>query len=194
MNLLKKLAGTRSAVTSALDELDVIRSRNADLQADLRRISSAPLPVAQALEFFDQWAERISAEALTSLRPEKLLEAKSGPAGLALPFVTIRLPDGTPERIEKTAIETSFGLMVGVCLPALRSQVEERLETAMAGRQPLTMAERAEQIAKVEAELFAGEMMEEAIVRSVEQAGLDVQRRADASPAAVLASDASLPA
>ncbi|WP_417264547.1 hypothetical protein [Celeribacter sp.] len=193
MNLLKKLAGTRSAVTSALDELDVIRSRNADLQSEVRRLHAAPLPVSEALEYFDQWAERTAADAIERLRPERLLDAKAAPSGLSLPSVVVDAGGG-PERVYTAAIECSFGVMLDACLPAVRASVEEALEQAVAGRECLTMQERAEKLEQAKADLMTMELEEESLVRALEASGLPVERRADADPQAVLCADASLPA
>lgn len=192
MNLLKKVTASRSAVTDAMDQIDVIRAKNADLQSEIRRLSSAPLPVSEALEYFDQWAERTAADAIERLRPERLLDAKVAPSGLSLPSVIVDAGGG-PERVYTAAIECSFGIMLDACLPAVRASVEERLERSVAGRECLTMQERAEKLERAQAELLEIELVEEGIVRALEASGLDVQRRADAAPAAVLAADASLP-
>lgn len=59
--------------------------------------------------------------------------------------------------------------------------------------QGLTEAERDAERTRLEAELIAAELVEEALVREAERSGIVLERRADAHPAAVLAPDAAMP-
>lgn len=186
------LKGSRSAVTNAMDQIDVIRAENSELQAELRRLAAAPIPLSEALEHFDAWAERQASEAISRLHPEHLLDQKYASRGLSLPNVTVRVGD-QPVEAHRIAIDALFGALIATNLPALRSIVEDHLEAALRGREPLSAMERAERIAETEARLMEAELQEEGLIRGLEAAGLDVQRRADASPAAVLAHDDSLP-
>ncbi|WP_226553577.1 hypothetical protein [Celeribacter naphthalenivorans] len=193
MSLLKKLTASRSAVTDAMDQLDVIRAKNADIQSEIRRLEVAPLPVGEALELFDNWAEKQAEEAFQSLRPELLLDPGLRAGELSLPDFTYVL-DGKSGRAHHRADEVLWGLIIATALPSVRSIVEEKVEAAVLGRECLSRQERAEKIERAQVELLEIELVEEGIVRALEASGLDVQRRADADPQAVLASDASLPA
>lgn len=117
----------------------------------------------------------------------------------AHPAGEIRLPDfsarieGELHRAGDRADDLLWSLILATALPAVRNIIEERLEAAVAGRECLTAAERVERIEKAEGELLKLELSEEALVRSLEGAGLPVDRRADADPRAVLCAEASLP-
>lgn len=191
-NLTKKLTGTRNAVTGALDDLDVIRAAIATKKTEIEALHRAPIPVSEALEQFDRWAAGKAEQAVQSLRPELLSDPANVSGEMRLPDLSYRL-DGEIARADHRADEILYGLILATAMPAVRSIVEERIEAATAGRECLTAAERVERIAKAEAELLHLELSEEATVRALEGAGLPVERRADASPRAVLCAQASLP-
>ena len=175
-----------------MDQLDVIRAKNADIQSEIRRLERAPLPVGEALDLFDRWAEKQAEEAFQSLRPELLLDPGHVAGELQLPDFTYVI-DGENGRAHHRADQTLWGLIIATALPSVRSIVEERLEAGVAGRETLTRHERMERIEKCQGDLLELELTEEALIRSLETSGLDVQRRADAAPAAVLAHSGSLP-
>jgi hypothetical protein len=191
--IAKKLAGTRSAVTSAMDELDVLRASIVEKRQEIETLRRAPIPVGEALKAFDTWAANRAEDAITRLRPEHLVDPAHPAGELRLPDFSARV-EGEFHRADDRADDLLFALIMATAMPAVRSIVEERLEQATAGRPTLTRTERVERIAEAEAELLALELSEEATVRSLEAAGLPVERRADADPRAVLASESSLPA
>lgn len=190
--LTKKLTGTRSAVTDAMDSLDVIRARVAEKRAELEEIRRAPIPVSEALANFDRWAADRAEDAVSRLRPEHLVDPAHPAGELRLPDFSARV-QGELHRAGDRADDLLWSLILATALPAVRNIVEEKLEAAVAGRECLTAAERVERVTLAEAELLHLELSEEALVRSLEGAGLPVERRADASPAAVLCAQASLP-
>lgn len=192
-SIMKKITGTRSAVTSALDELDVMRSQISEKKAEIDSLRRAPIPTSEALKAFDTWAANRAADAIDRLRPEHLVDPAHPAGELRLPDFSARV-DGELHRAGDRADDLLFALIMATAMPAVRSIVEERLEAAVAGRETLTRNERVERVETAEAELLALELQEEATVRALEAAGLPVERRADASPAAVLCAQASLPA
>jgi hypothetical protein len=191
-NLTTKLTGTRNAVTGALDDLDVLRSQIAEKRNEIEALHRAPVPVSEALEQFDKWAADRAEQAVQSLRPELLSDPANVSGEMRLPDLSYRL-DGEIARADHRADEILYGLILATAMPAFRSIVEERIEAATAGRECLTAAERVERIERAEAELLDLELQEESVVRSLEGAGLPVERRADASPVAVLCAAVSLP-
>ena len=184
-NVLKKLTSARSAVTATLDELDALRASIAEKRQEIETIRRAPLPVSEALKAFDVWA----ADAIDRLRPEALADPAHPAGELRLPDFSARV-EGELHRAGDRADDLLWSLIVATAMPAVRSIVEEKLEAAVAGRETLTRTERVEQ---TEGELLQLELSEEATVRALEGAGLPVERRADASPLAVLAAAVSLP-
>jgi hypothetical protein len=190
--LTKKLTGTRNAVTDAMDQLDVMRSQISEKKAEIDSLHRAPIPTSEALKAFDTWAANRAEEAIDRLRPEHLVDPAHPAGELRLPDFSARV-EGEFHRADDRADDLLFALIMATALPALRSIVEEKIEAAVAGRETLTRNERVERIERAQAELLALELQEEATVRSLEAAGLPVERRADAAPAAVLCAQASLP-
>jgi hypothetical protein len=190
-SIMKKITGTRSAVTSALDELDVMRSQISEKKAEIDSLRRAPIPTSEALKAFDTWAANRAEDAVSRLQPEHLVDPAHPAGELRLPDFSARV-EGELHRAGDRADDLLFSLILATAMPAVRSIVEDRLEQATAGRECLTAAERVERIEKAEGELIDLELQEEATVRALEAAGLPVERRADASPQAVLASAASL--
>lgn len=190
--LTKKLTGTRNAVTGALDDLDVIRAAIAEKRNEIDSLRRAPIPTSEALANFDRWAADRAQDAIDRLRPEALVDPNHPAGELRLPDFSARV-DGELHRAGDRADDLLFSLMLATAMPAVRSIVEERLEAAVAGRETLTRTERVERVERAEGELLQLELSEEATVRALEGAGLPVERRADASPLAVLAAEASLP-
>lgn len=191
-NLTKKLTGTRNAVTGALDDLDVIRAAIATKKTDVEALRRAPIPVSEALKAFDTWAANRAEDAITRLRPEVLVDPNHPAGELRLPDFSARV-EGELHRAGDRADDLLWSLIMATAMPAVRSIIEDKIEAAVAGRECLTAAERVERIANAEAELLHLELSEEATVRALEGAGLPVERRADASPAAVLCAQACLP-
>lgn len=170
----------------------VLRAAIATKKTDVEALRRAPIPVSEALEQFDRWAADKAADAIDRLRPEHLVDPAHPAGELRLPDFSARV-EGEFHRAGDRADDLLFALIMATALPALRSIVEEKIEAAVSGRETLTRNERVERIERAQAELLALELQEEATVRALEAAGLPVERRADASPQAVLASAASLP-
>ena len=191
-NVLKKLTGTRDAVTSALDGLDVIRAQVSEKRAEIESLRRAPVPVSEALKSFDVWAANRAEDAITRLRPEALVDPTHPAGELRLPDFSARV-EGELHRAGDRADDLLWSLIVATAMPAVRSIVEERLEAAVAGRECLTAAERVERVEKAAGELLQLELSEESLIRSLEAAGLPVERRADADPRAVLCAGGCLP-
>jgi hypothetical protein len=190
--LTKKLTGTRNAVTDAMDQLDVMRSQISEKKAEIDSLHRAPIPTSEALAAFDRWAADKAEDAVNRLRPEHLIDPAHPSGELRLPDFSARV-EGELHRAGDRADDMLWSLVIATSMPAVRSIVEDKLEAACAGRECLTAVERVERIAKAEGELLELELSEEALVRSLEGAGLPVERRADASPAAVLCAAVSLP-
>lgn len=75
----------------------------------------------------------------------------------------------------------------------MRQALTMRLDNVYSKKSGLTDEERAAAIGAADRNLFALEMAEEGLIREAERAGIDVLRRADADPRAVLAADEVLP-
>ena len=192
-SVLKKLTSTRTAVTGALDEIDVLRASIVEKRREIEGLRRAPIPTSEALANFDRWAADKSEDAIDRLRPEHLVDPAHPAGELRLPDFSARV-EGELHRAGDRADDLLFSLILATAMPTVRNIVEERLEQATAGRECLTQSERFERVERAQAELLDLELSEEALVRSLEGAGLPVERRADASPAAVLCAGGCLPA
>jgi len=76
----------------------------------------------------------------------------------------------------------------------MRAALTERLiDARIAGAKTASVAKKRADLAALDADLLAAEMAEESLIRSAEASGIEITRRRDADPRAVLAADAALP-
>lgn len=182
-NLLKSLTATRSATAEALDALDLLREGIAAKHGEIARIAAAPAPVEDTMAAFDGWMDSFATDAVDALRPGRLLAP--GAAGQGLPLSGF--PDGT------RAAEVVLGLLIAVKRQAFTALVRGQIEDMTMGVETMSAATRQKKMDRARAELQEAEMLEETCIRALEQAGVMVARRPDASPGAVLASEDALP-
>lgn len=188
-NLMKNLTASRSATSESLGALDGLRESIAAKQQEITSLHRAPLPVQDALKVFDTWADSAATRAIDSLSIARLIDPSAQAAGLRLPIVTL---PGQPVPNSQPAAEALLGLIMLACRPQLRQVIAGQLADLLVGREPLTDHERARRIGEAERQLRQALALEEIAVRQLEEAGVQVARRADADPASVLASDAHL--
>lgn len=187
--LLKSLTASRSATAESLDALDGLRESIAEKRQEIAALHRAPLPVEDALKAFDRWADNASTRAIDSLALDRLIDPSSLAEGLRLPVSTLpgqAVPNAMP------AAEALLGLILLAARPQLRKVIQGQLQDLTQGREVVSDQERARRIAEAEAQLRQAEGMEEVAIRSLEETGVAVARRADASPEIVLASDKAL--
>ena len=84
-------------------------------------------------------------------------------------------------------------LLFAALAPQLKAILLKKLEAHFKQRPGIAADDRAEQIAEIDRELRDLELSEESCIRAASRAGFEILRRADANPAAVLASDDELP-
>lgn len=75
----------------------------------------------------------------------------------------------------------------------LADAIVNECEEALEGRETISEQERGSRLAKIDADILAAELAEEAVIRMAEAGGFPVERRIDADPRAVLARDEDLP-
>ena len=104
------------------------------------------------------------------------------------------LNGGSGAMIGAGAIQrNTFGFMCAVAPAGMFELLSRKLDDAYATGPGVTAAERAALLAKADAHLLEMSLVEEAIIRACEGAGMAVLRRPDADPRAVLAPDSALP-
>jgi hypothetical protein len=189
---ISRLAVRRSAqidVNSTLEDVDNLRAQIDSLREERAAVEVAPRPQVEILASLDGWLDAAATEATDRLRLGRLLD-RTQPVALTLPTFVDRAAatiNAAP------AVETLFGLLIATNRKAIRSLLSDQLSDLMADRPGLTDGERADRLAELDGALLATEFAEERAVRALEAAGVEVLRRSDASPLAVLADDAALP-
>ncbi|MER9596698.1 hypothetical protein [Mesorhizobium sp. M0244] len=167
------LALLQRASRDARSDLDAIRSRIEDLQAERHRIEAAPDDIATIERQIDRQIEAA---------------IKADP--LHFPI----LVRGNPMHLSvtgdlKRAIESNPFAVLAALDPA-------RMKAAMLATMPrdgLTPEVRSARLAQIDADILSSEVAEEVACREVERAlGADLPRRPDANPAIILAPDAEL--
>jgi hypothetical protein len=185
-DFLKILQTSRTATTSALQVVDQIRAAISAKKEEIAALQRAPRPVAEAMRLFDAWADHEATKAVDALRIDVLLDSSVATPGLRLPMTGIPQQTGANAA---PAAEALLGLILLTCRNQVRAVIQGQLSDMLDGREALTNAERATRLTRAQADLAEAERTEEAAIRSLEAVGVTIARRADASPAAVLASD-----
>lgn len=191
MNPFKKIfARSRAAVADAHSAIADLREQIAAIKARVVDIERAPQNIEAAMAAFDSWVDRIGTAALDDLRLELASEASwTGPR---LPIAIVK-HDGFAVRDSVYALEMLFGLVALTSREALRKIVMEQLADRMGDERGLSAEERATALASAHADLLAAELMEEGLIRAMDEAGSSVARRGDVPGAVLLAADSVLP-
>lgn len=188
-DLLKGFTKHRTAMASAFDSLDRVRTEIDAKVQEIESLRTAPRPVADALAAFDMWCDATATSAIDRVSLYHMLQPKHD-GGLRLP--SYRAPGETTPDLT-AATEILLGLVALTGRDKLREIVSGQLSDLVQGRETLTAEERAARIAAAEADLLHLQLVEEVIIRQMLNAGLAVVRRVDATALALLADDASLP-
>lgn len=190
-NPLRLLTGAPSpaarAAATLRRDLDAAREATAAAKAEIGRLESAPSDIETALAAFDAWADRAIQAAIDTLPIARLTDPRS--AHLGLDIGAYARP-GQPADATPTA-KAAMGLAVLAMRDRLRQAVADQLSDLI-GDAGMTADQRAAALAAAHRALTAAEAAEELAVRDLERAGLPVQRRPDADPRAVLATDQRL--
>lgn len=194
LDAFKKFRAPRDAVASSFAVLDALREATAEKKAEIARIERAPVPVAEAMTAIEDWMAEAATAAVDGLSLRALLEPGRAAEGIRLPVAfshvdgKATIPDASP------AVAALLGLFIATNGPALRKVLAAQLADLSEIRgEAIPAAERAARIEAARAELLEAELLEEAATRQIEAAGLDVARRPDADPRALLCADACLP-
>ncbi|MDK4714676.1 hypothetical protein [Rhizobium sp. CNPSo 4039] len=158
----KSVAGGQTLMTT----LEEVRKRIVLKRYSITKIQQAPASPNEALQRLNEWIETTT--------------AGSAVENLAARFVApgYRQPtSGVPTEIIAAAIAGP-----------LRELIGGAISKSYGSAKGISAADRARELAKAEGELLEFECAEEAIIRHAEQCGIDVLRRIDADPRAVLCS------
>lgn len=187
--ILKSFTKHRTALASAFDSLDEIRSQIDAKAQEVENLRNAPRPVADALIAFDAWCDATATSAIDRVSLYHMLQPKHD-GGLRLP--SYRAPGETTPDLT-SATEILLGLLILTGRDKLRAVIQGQLLDLTRDRETLDAEQRAARIAAAEADLLHLQLVEEVIIRQMQNAGLAVVRRVDAPALALLADDTALP-
>jgi hypothetical protein len=142
------------------DDLPALRRRIAELKAERQRIERAPLLEKDALARIEPDIARLGANLppITVANLDALLRAR--PAAVLARL----LPEAVAQAIAESQRETYAASPI----------------------RPMSPSARARELARIEADLRTAEIAEETFIRAAEASGVEIDRRADATPAIVL--------
>lgn len=158
---------------SARADLDAIRDRIADLQAERAKVEFMPRDLGTIEKEVDQ-----AIEAAIRNRP------------LFFPFLLRQEPHYLPVigAFNKSFEMNAFGVFAALDAPRLKAAIMATMPT-----DGLTQESRSAQLARLDAEILSAEIAEEVACRELELAlGTDMPRRADVNPAILLAPDVEI--
>jgi hypothetical protein len=175
-----KVSAIQKAMATAVAGVEEIRQAIADLRNERQKIASAPVPAAEATVLFMQMLDR--------------WEAGGRNRFIGIEPIVQAATSGQVPQIEIHQSAT-VGHVLGLLVPLLRPQLEAALTAAVEGHYQtvppgLPAAERTLRLAEIDQELLRLECLEEEAIEAAATGGLHVDRRPDASPAAVLGVDA----
>lgn len=171
---LKSLFGGKGADPFA--QIETLRSQILLAKGELRDLRNAPIPKADAIAALDASIARL---------------ASRGRADLTSNLAQLVRPKGSADFTPTMPTDSVFALLVAVAPDAIRAAVMGELDLVYGNSKTLdhlpTREAREQRAAELTAQLAQNELAEETLIRQIEGAGLAIARRADASPAAVLA-------
>jgi len=192
--MLNKLARMRAAprpINDLLEAVDDCREQIAGLRSERARVAAAPRPASEILADIDEALDGLATAAIDRLQLHRLIGRKA-PAEIRVPLAPGR--DLAEQYVNtEVAARTLFGLIIAAAREPLRAVLAGQIEDRLDGRECLTDTEIEARVSEIDRLILAAELSEEAATRTLEAAGIEVQRRGDADPLVVLAADDALP-
>lgn len=177
-SIAKVFERQKAATRSVHEGIEEIRLQVIVLQDQRDQLRRLPVDRQRALAALDDGIAQMAAR----LDARNLMAGLTRPSGGRPHFDLTTIPDAL----------TPVWLAV-LCPDRLRQHFADLIDDVYESRDDLPEAARAAEHARLDAEILSVELMEEALVRSAERAGLPVLRRADLDPRAALAHDDALP-
>lgn len=171
---LKAMFGGKGA--DPFSQVETLRTEILLAKSELRDLANAPIPRADAEAALDDSIARL---------------ARKGQADLTANLAQLVRPKGHPDFSPTMPTDSVFALLVAVAPDAVKAAVTSELNVVYGNAKRLdhlpTREAREARAKELTAQLAKDELREETLIRQIEAAGLAIARRADASPAAVLA-------
>jgi hypothetical protein len=163
--------------TPLVERLEAQRAKIADLKADRQAVKDAPKPSSIAKAHARQVIEELAARgapnpmiALETDSPFQFQGAEVIPAGVQLPLHRVDLLATIVWAVKETILEKAEAL------------IDDAADDASA----LSAMQKRERITAIDRDLLAAERIEESLIEAAIACGVNVDRRADASPLAIL--------
>lgn len=166
MSLKDKIARAVGGVSS---EVDRIRGEIARLKETREAVMGGQRSLAEAEAMLDEALDRIAARFNPSATA--LLNPETTVADFVVGYGTTDTPTEMLVWLHRDALKARF-------MSAMKDAAEPGAVTA---------EDRRERVAKIDAQLFDLEQQEERLIEEAEEAGIEITRRPDADPRAVLA-------
>lgn len=176
--IVRAMAERSKAVRAVYEEISGVRAEIVRTRQAAREVEALPPPMSEALALIDAELDRLQDVGLVGLEVRSIVNQQ---------FDESEFRINTDDRLLP-------GLMALIGRDAIRTAAAAKLEEAYRGRPGIDQGERQARLDAFAAELLDLEFVEEAIIRQAEGAGLDISRRQDADPRAVLAPSSRLPA
>ncbi|NSZ82937.1 hypothetical protein G6L97_00760 [Agrobacterium tumefaciens] len=166
----KSVSKSKRAGADLFEGLEDIRLKVVLTRAAIGELERAPVALSIASDRVDTWLADLHKEETLKLFVRRFM------------FPSYRAPQPAE----------ALDFMMGILSQMVRGEMLKLLTANYGDIEGLTEADRKSQIEAKTAEALALELSEEAIIRHLEDLGLDILRRFDADPLAVLASKESL--
>ncbi len=174
-----RVAAIQKAMAGANSSIAEIRETIATLQREREAIRAAPVPISEAIPLIDNllayWSHAGRSDGIEAIAAAVMV-------GQA-PHIELHSPRAT--------LADTLTLLAPLLHRQLREAMISDLEARYAESPPgLSSAERQRRLAELDSEIARLEALEEEAIQAAATGGLEVTRRADASPAALLGIEA----
>lgn len=166
----KSVSKSKRAGDDLFEGLEDIRLKVTLTRAAIEELERAPVALSIASERVDTWLANLHNEEALKIFVRQFM------------FPSYRAPQPAE----------ALDFIMGILSQMVRGEMLKLLTSSYGEIEGLTDADRKSRISEKAAELLALELAEEAVIRHLEELGLDILRRSDADPRAVLASKESL--
>jgi hypothetical protein len=168
------------AAAEIAGRLAATRADIAGLKIELTKNRSAPLPAAEANRIAAEQVERLAARA--SFNVGALIDKG---AALDFPKLSPHLASHLFGNARVGVVDVE-ALLARLFRPQILRAIQEDIDELAEDEIALLPGEKRQRLAFLEAKLLEGERLEEALIVAAEKVGLNMARRADADPRAVL--------
>ena len=171
--LKERLKATTAAATEVTGGVDHLRDRLEELRDERKHVEALPVLREDAVAALDRDLDRLVSNAFRGFQTSSLTRS-SAPA----------LPSLDPE--------TAVQLLLSANVEGVRALLVAEIDKTYASDEGISAEDRKAELARIDAEVEEIERAEELLIRTAEAAGVEILRRADPWPDALLMTDEAL--